>query len=129
MARKTQNRHHHHHHPLTPPPKKNSSILGNVKGQKPYFPPPAKPPSPGNAPNQHKDALAAAEAVASGVLVKAKEVMRHPTFQKVGGTVWVGVGSFESKRGRGFLAYYLPSVHHPSSPHMARWVAWLSSRI
>lgn len=61
----------------------HSSILGNVKEQKPYFPPPKAPPANTTHSNQHMDPLAAAEAVASGVLVKVKELMAHPTFQKV----------------------------------------------
>jgi hypothetical protein len=60
-----------------------SSILGTVKNQKPYEPPPPKPLNTTTAPNNHHmDPLAAAEAMASGVVVRVKEIMRHPTFQK-----------------------------------------------
>lgn len=61
------------------------AILGNVKGQKPYEPPPPKPPANASstAP-QHMDPLAAAEAMASGVRATVQRVTRHPTFQKVG---------------------------------------------
>lgn len=62
-----------------------STILGAVKGQKPYYPPP-KPPvaNATTSGERHMDAFAAAaEKMATGVIARAKEIMRHPAFQKV----------------------------------------------
>ena len=55
-----------------------------MKGQKPYYPPP-KPPAANatTSGERHMDAFAAAEKMATGVIARAKEIMRHLAFQKV----------------------------------------------
>lgn len=71
--------HHIISHHTTP-----STILGAVKGQKPYYPPPKPPASNATSGGErHMDAFAAAEKMATGVIARAKEVMRHPAFEKV----------------------------------------------